>query len=101
MKGSGDDLDDDFIADDIVALSDDEGFDDGGSQSDDVHREQGSPDDAERGPHDKANVEKKRKRREKLKERKAKVGCRLHRSTSHSQAPVTKAPKIGGGRRTY
>lgn len=68
----GDDLDDDFVPDDLVALSDAAGSDLG----DDVQDFQSADEDAEEdGGFDKAKSdrEKKRKRREKEKERKAKV----------------------------
>lgn len=74
-KQGGDDLDDDFVPDDLVALSEPE--DDAGEdlQSDDGVQGllSADEDDAERETIDAAAVEKKRKRREKEKERKAKV----------------------------
>lgn len=75
MKQGGDDLEDDFVVDDLVALSDGEGGDPEGSlQSDNA--EEASPDEVEDiqpAPNDRSAAEKKRKRREKLKQNKAKV----------------------------
>lgn len=73
MQG-GDDLDDDFVPDDLVALSDDE------SVAGSSHSISDEGDDAISGAEEagaqgttKASSDKKRKRREKEKERKAKV----------------------------
>jgi len=75
----GDDLDDDFMPDEIVALSEDEGFGSLVGDQDDVgnllsaDEEEG---DIERPHTERTNAlleEKKRRRREKEKERKAKV----------------------------
>lgn len=71
MRPGGDDLDDDFVPDELVALSDgDEPVDDAqGSLSVDEE----VVDDPESEGKNKSDREKKRKRREKEKERKAKV----------------------------
>ena len=78
--GGGDDLDDDFVPDDLVALSDDE--DAGGAlpaDTDDVNALLSADDDAPAAPSAStaAAEEKKRKRKAKDKERKAKVGVGL------------------------
>lgn len=81
IRQNGDDLDDDFVPDDLVALSDD-----GASEpTEDVQDLlSADEDDAEATSKAKEDVqEKKRKRREKEKERKAKV--------THSTAPCTPA----------
>jgi len=79
MRQGGDDLDDDFVPDELVALSDGE-EPVGGSASDpadDVHGslsvEEEASDDGEAERKNEGKKEKKRKRREKEKERKAKV----------------------------
>jgi len=78
MRQGGDDLDDDFVPDELVALSDGE-EPVGGSASDpadDVHGslsvEEEASDDGEAERKNEGKKEKKRKRREKEKERKAK-----------------------------
>jgi len=80
MRQGGDDLDDDFVPDELVALSDGE-EPVGGSASDpadDVHGslsvEEEASDDGEAERKNEGKKEKKRKRREKEKERKAKKG---------------------------
>jgi protein CMS1 len=72
MTQRGDDLDDDFVPDDLVALSDGAASDPG----DDVQDLLSADEEAEEvgeGDKVKSDKEKKRKRREKEKERKAKV----------------------------
>lgn len=71
MRQGGDDLDDDFVPDELVALSDgDEPADDAqGSLSADEE----AVDNAEGEVKNKSDKEKKRKRRDKEKERKSKV----------------------------
>lgn len=72
MRHRGDDLDDDFVPDDLVALSDgasDRGEDVQDLLSADDEVEEGGEGDLKA----KVDKEKKRKRREKEKERKAKV----------------------------
>lgn len=75
----GDDLDDDFVIDELVALSGDEDDQDDAQAeaTDDVRgllsEDEEGPSAAEQLIKDQASVDKKRKRREKEKERKAKV----------------------------
>lgn len=76
MKQGADDLEDDFLVDDIVALSGDEdtAFDDGPlSDTGEVHDTMSGEDDVGRNPQPATDTERKRKRREKEKDRKAKV----------------------------
>lgn len=74
----GDDLEDDFVLDEIVAYSDD-GHDSGLGDDEDVGKllsadegEAAVPDSKEK---EEKQLEKKRKRKEKLKEKKVKVRC--------------------------
>jgi protein CMS1 len=73
----GDDLEDDFLPDEIVALSEDEGFVPLVGDQDDVGKllsaDEEEGDGESRMERTNALVEKKRKRREKEKERKAKA----------------------------
>jgi len=72
LRQRGDDLDDDFVPDDLVALSDAAASDPG----DGVHDLLSADEEAEDNGGDdktKSDREKKRKRREKEKQRKAKV----------------------------
>lgn len=83
MNQGGDDLEDDFVIDDLVALDEEDDaqpdgdfFSDAGDEND----ASGEEDEGKADPHAGANagassaaVEKKRKRREKEKEKKAKV----------------------------
>jgi hypothetical protein len=78
MKQGADDLGDDFVVDDIVALSGDEGTFVGGflSDSEEAHDSisvQEADSDRNPQPNAQAGYEKKRKRREREKDRKAKV----------------------------
>lgn len=71
MRQGGDDLDDDFVPDELVALSDgDEPADDAQGS---LTADEEAVDDAEGENKTKSDKERKRKRREKEKERKAKV----------------------------
>lgn len=75
----GDDLDDDFVPDDLVALSGEEDEDDGPSVEDgrdylSAEEEGQNPSGSGTAP---ADSDKKRKRRERDKERKAKVSLEL------------------------
>jgi len=82
IKQGGDDLDDDFVLDELVALSDNEGPGDARLDDEDVFV---NADDVQDGDENEESGEttvnansalaKKRKRREKEKERKAKVCC--------------------------
>ena len=70
--GGGDDLDDDFVPDDLVALESDEDV----PETEDINELLSADEDASAGPSQPpsaAALEKKRKRRAKEKERKAKV----------------------------
>ena len=74
MAGGGDDFDDDFQPDELVALSDDEAGE--GVDLEDVgHSAEGADeeDDQDPTPNDRSVEDKKRKRKEKMKEKKAKV----------------------------
>ena len=74
MAGGGDDFDDDFQPDELVALSDDEAGE--GVDLEDVgHNAEGADeeDDQDPTPNDRSVEDKKRKRKEKMKEKKAKV----------------------------
>jgi len=83
IKQGGDDLDDDFVLDELVALSDNEGPGDARLDDEDVFVN--ADDDVQDGDENEESGEtavnansalaKKRKRREKEKERKAKVRC--------------------------
>jgi len=71
LRQRGDDLDDDFVPDDLVALSDAAASDPGGDVHDLLSADEGAEDDG-RDDKTKFDREKKRKRREKEKQRKAK-----------------------------
>jgi protein CMS1 len=72
MRQGGDDLDDDFVPDDLVALSDGAASDPGDDVQDLLSPDE-EAEDSEGDLKAKSDKEKKRKRREKEKERKAKV----------------------------
>lgn len=82
LVGGGDDLDDDFVPDDLVALSEDE--EGHSADGEDVNallsadEDTAGPVDAETVQAEAAAVEKKRKRKAKEKERKAKVRTYSH-----------------------
>jgi protein CMS1 len=73
MRQGGDDLDDDFVPDDLVALSDGAVSDPGDDVQDLLSADDEVEEDGESDSKAKSDKEKKRKRREKEKERKAKV----------------------------
>jgi len=72
MRQGGDDLDDDFVPDDLVALSDGAVSDPGDDVQDLLSADDEVEEDGESDSKAKSDKEKKRKRREKEKERKAK-----------------------------
>lgn len=77
QHGGGDDLDDDFVPDDLVAMSEDEedlNSPDGEDINALLSADEGDGGEAEAAKKE-AAAAKKRKRREKEKERKAKVCC--------------------------
>jgi protein CMS1 len=80
LKQRGDDLDDDFVPDDLVALSDAAASDPGDDVHDLLSADEGAEDDG-RDDKTKFDREKKRKRREKEKQRKAKVPTRKRNSS--------------------
>ena len=73
MRQGGDDLDDDFVPDDLVALSDGAASDPGDDVQDLLSPDEEAEEDSEGDLKAKSDKEKKRKRREKERERKAKV----------------------------
>lgn len=72
IRQSGDDLDDDFVPDDLVALSDGAASEPSGDVQDLLSADEDADEDGESDFRAKSDKEKKRKRREKEKERKAK-----------------------------
>jgi len=72
MRQGGDDLDDDFVPDDLVALSDGAASDPGDDVQDLLSPDEEAEEDSEGDLKAKSDKEKKRKRREKERERKAK-----------------------------
>jgi hypothetical protein len=73
MRQGGDDLDDDFVPDDLVALSDGIASDPGDDVQNLLSADEEAEEDGESDFKPKSDKGKKRKRREKEKERKAKV----------------------------
>lgn len=99
MHQGGDDLEDDFVIDDLVALSDNETVPDGGFFSDenDASGEDGEKDEdpSTQTTADPSSAEKKkRKRREREKERKAKVIFSRCLAKKRSPIDVTSIQKL-------
>ena len=97
--GGGDDLDDDFVPDDLVAFSDEE---EGGhsADGDDVNAllsaDEGTSEAAEALKAQEAAQEKKRKRKAKDKERKAKVRTAASRSPASAELYQPGTETTGG-----